>query len=75
MIANKMTFMKKYGKQQNDPSKTQAKTHREVHARDKEAEEQGLLMVDEYLFPHCVFPLTSTSDMEADELKYNFNKM
>lgn len=75
MISNKTTFMKKYSKQQNDPSKTNAKIHREVQKRDKEAEEQGLILVDEYLFPHCVFPLTSHGDMSPDVLKHNYNKM
>lgn len=46
-----------------------------MHIRDKEAEDQGLLLIDEYVFPHCVFPLTSHSDMAPDILKHNFSKM
>ena len=46
-----------------------------MHIRDKEAEEQGLLLVDEYLFPHVVYPLTSHSDMAPDILKHNYSKM
>ena len=55
MISNKRTFNKKYGKQMRDPSKTNSKIHLPVQANDKEAEEAGLLLVDEYLFPHAIY--------------------
>ena len=48
--------------------------HVPVHERDIEATEAGLILVDEYKFPHAVMTLTS-SDMNAEGLKYAFSKI
>jgi hypothetical protein len=55
MISNKLTFSKKYGKQMRDASKTNSKIHVPVQHNDKEAEEMGLVLIDEYMFPHAIY--------------------
>lgn len=75
MISNKLTFSKKYGKQIRDSSKTNSKIHIPVHPNEKEAEEAGLLLVDEYLFPHAVYKFTQESELAPDGLKYGYQKI
>lgn len=75
MISNKLTFNKKYGKQMRDPSKTNSKIHLPVQVNDKEAEEAGLLLVDEYLFPHAIYKFQQESEMAPEGLKYAYNKI
>ena len=75
MISNKMTFNKKYGKQMRDASKTNSKIHLPVQPNDKEAEEQGLLLVDEYLFPHAIYKFQQESELAPDGLKYAYQKI
>ena len=48
MISNKITFNKKYQKQMRDASKVQGKIHLPVHPNEKEAEEAGVILLDEY---------------------------
>jgi hypothetical protein len=55
MISNKLTFLKKYGKQMRDSSKTGMKVHQPVQEQDKDAEIAGLVLVDEYAFPHAIY--------------------
>lgn len=53
----------------------QMNTYVPIHSRDYEAqEEMGMVLIDEYRFPHCVFPLGNT-ELNAEGLKYGYNKM
>ena len=36
--------------------------------------DSGLILIDEFRFPHAVFPLNGT-DLNAEGLKYGFNKI
>lgn len=75
MISNKMTFNKKYGKQLRDASKTNSKIHMPVQPNEKEAEEAGLILLDEYLFPHAVYKFQQESELAPEGLKYAFGKI
>lgn len=48
--------------------------HEAVQARDRDAQDNGLLLLDEYRFPHAVFLLNGT-DLNAEGLKYGYNKI
>ena len=50
------------------------KLHVPVHERDQEAVESGLVLLDEYQFPHAVMTITQT-DMNCEGLKYAFSKI
>ena len=55
MIKNKITFLKKQDKRSKNPGSMNVAIHVPVHENEKEAEEMGLTLVDEYTFPHAVF--------------------
>lgn len=48
--------------------------HKSVHSRDQEASEKGMVLIDEFTFPHCVFMLAN-NEMNADGCMYGYNKM
>jgi hypothetical protein len=48
--------------------------HEPVQTRDRDALESGLILIDEYRFPHAVFPLTG-SDLNPEGMKYGYNKI
>lgn len=48
--------------------------HEPVQSRDRDAQESGLILIDEYRFPHAVFPLNGT-DLNVEGLKYGYNKI
>jgi hypothetical protein len=73
MIASKLNFIKKFEKVLRVKDE-RLKTHEPIHSRDNEADESGFVLIDEFKFPHCVFPLGNT-EMNADGLKYGYNKM
>lgn len=74
MISNKSTFIKKQEKRMAAASQMGGKQHRPVQPRETQAQEQGLLLIDEYLFPHAVFLLSKT-DMNAEGLQYGYKKL
>ena len=45
-----------------------------MQARDSEAAALGLVLLDEFKFPHAVFPI-SPSEMSIDGLKYAYGKI
>ena len=55
MIKSKITFLKKQDKRSKNPGSMSAQLHVPVHENEKEAEEMGLTLVDEYTFPHAIF--------------------
>lgn len=48
--------------------------HVPIHEDEKEAEEAGLTLVDEYTFPHAVFQI-SPADMNPEGLQYGYKKL
>lgn len=60
MIKNKLTFKTKQEKLQRNGgnSKGRAMKHRAIHNRDPEALELGIVLLDEFHFPHAVIPIT-----------------
>lgn len=74
MISNKSTFIKKQEKRMAAASQMGGKQHRPVQPRETQAQEQGLLLIDEFLFPHAVFLLSKT-DMNAEGLLYGYKKL
>ena len=48
--------------------------HEPVQTRDRDAQESGLILIDEYSFPHAVFPLNG-ADLNSEGLKYGYNKI
>lgn len=74
LIAQKQKF---YSKQQKQKSRTPLAgdtNHKPVHSRDAEALDKGMILIDEFTFPHCVFKLAS-NEMNTDGFKYGFQKM
>jgi len=55
MIKSKITFLKKTDKRAKNPGSMNAVLHVPIHENEKEAEETGLTLVDEFLFPHAIF--------------------
>ena len=43
-----------------------------IHSRDSEAFETGLVLLDEFPFPHAVIPITA-QDMSEEGLKNAYN--
>jgi len=74
MISNKLNFIKKHDKSKKASNASNFKVHEPIHSRDYEAEEFGIVLIDEFRYPHCVFPLGNT-EMNAEGLKYGYNKM
>jgi hypothetical protein len=84
MIKNKMTFCTKNEKQQRGGAgggagKGPVRLHTAVHKRDSEAAEMGITLLDEFDFPHAVFPIGASSggasEMTAEGLKYAYQKV
>lgn len=46
----------------------------EIHARDTEAQRQGMILIDEFKFPHCVF-LLGKNELNSDGCKFAYEKM
>lgn len=74
MIKSKITFLKKQDKRAKNPGSMAATLHVPVHEDEKEAEEVGLTLVDEYTFPHAVFQITP-ADMNPEGLQYGYKKL
>jgi hypothetical protein len=53
LISTKVNFKKKFEKKMK--SKDAPENCEPVHERDFEAAEQGIILIDEYKFPHCVY--------------------
>lgn len=70
LIAQKQKFV---GKQQKK-SRPYATLNKPVHSREAEALDKGMILIDEFTFPHCVFMLAS-NEMNTDGCKYGFQKM
>lgn len=77
MIKNKITFGTKQDKRNRSAatgSGGPVQAHQAVHKRDSEAVELGLVLLDEFQFPHAVHPIAS-SEMTIEGLKYAYNKL
>lgn len=74
MIKSKITFLKKQDKRSKNPGSMSSALHIPIHENEKEAEELGLTLVDEYRFPHAVFQITP-SDMNPEGLQYGYKKL
>lgn len=72
IISNKLTFHRKFDKQKKMNMATQ--THQPVHSRDQEAEEEGIILLDEFKFPHCAMQINDT-EFTAEGLKFVYSKM
>jgi hypothetical protein len=49
-------------------------THKPIHSRDQEAIDKGMVLIDEFEFPHCVFQMASNEN-QPDDYKYGYQKM
>lgn len=70
LIATKLTFKKKADKKVKENGKVGQKVE---HPREVEANELGLLLIDEYEFPHAIFQV-SESDLNVEGLQYGYKK-
>lgn len=79
-----MTFNTKHEKQQRGgagsaAAKAPGRMHHAIHKRDSEATEMGITLLDEFDFPHAVFPIGASSggssEMTAEGLKYAYQKV
>lgn len=55
MISNKLTFLKKSQKKQQEQVSMNSLQHKPVHSNEAEAQDQGLLLIDEFEFPHAIY--------------------
>lgn len=46
--------------------------HDAIHSRDSEAAEAGIVLLDEYQFPHAVYPI-NPSEMSIEGLKFAYS--
>lgn len=74
MIKNKMTFRQKQEKASRDGGKGPVGKNDPIHQRDSEAFESGLVLLDEFPFPHAVIPITP-QDMTEEGLKNAYNQV
>lgn len=70
MIANKVNFLKKLDKKEKEYQALQ----QPVHDLEDDAQEAGLLLVDEFPFDHAVYQV-NLGDLNADTLKYGYKKI
>ena len=79
-----MTFNTKHEKQQRGgaggaAAKSTVRIHNAIHKRDSEATEMGITLLDEFDFPHAVFPIGASgggaSEMTAEGLKFAYQKV
>lgn len=52
----------------------QIRAHKSLHAREEEADEAGLLLLDEYPFEHAVHMLDE-GELTVEGLKYGYKKL
>ena len=70
MIKNKLNFQKKKNRRLKDGKDVQSiKAHKNLHEREEEADEAGLVMLDEYPFEHAVHVLED-GELTIEGLKY-----
>jgi len=48
--------------------------HKQVHQDEAKAADQGLVLIDEFLFPHCIFQL-GKGELNAEGLTFGYKKM
>jgi hypothetical protein len=80
MIKNKMTFCTKLEKASRRAATTGVvnnadfNKHKAIHDRDSEAAEAGIVLLDEYKFPHAIYPINPT-EMTIEGLKHAYSKI
>ena len=73
LIAQKLTFKKKADKKIKENGKLDPNIDKPVNPRESEANELGLILIDEYEFPHAIFQV-SESDLNVEGLQYGYKK-
>jgi len=73
MISNKATFKKKYSKKVKDDSYRDVQAT-PIHEGEADADELGLIMLDEFPFEHVVFQIDK-EEMTVEGLRYGYKKM
>ena len=48
--------------------------HEGVHSRETEAKSLGMVLINEFKFPHCIF-LLGKNELNQDGCKYGYDKM
>lgn len=75
MIQNKLNFQKKRDRRLKDGKDVkQIRKHKSLHEREDEAEEAGLILLDEYPFEHAVH-LLEDGELTIEGLKYGYKKL
>ncbi len=74
MISNKLTFLKKNEKRLKDQSRLGQHDHVPVHLNELDAAEEGLILIDEFEFPHAIYQVGPT-EMNAEGLVYGYKKL
>ena len=76
MISSKVRFLEKKAKAQKKGAKFQQEddNYTPIHERDAEATELGLVLIDEFKFPHCVFQL-GQGELNNEGLTYGYKRM
>ena len=54
MISSKITFLKKKDKRIKNEGRLEQESE-PIHPNEKEAADEGLLLIDEFKFPHAVY--------------------
>lgn len=71
MITTKQKFRSKYTKVSKNRSAL-TDTHKKVHELDNLAHEKGMVLIDEFKFPHCILPLAQ-NHFSGDGCQYAYN--
>jgi hypothetical protein len=71
MITTKQKFRSKYAKVTKSRS-AMNETHKKIHKDDDLAHEKGLVLIDEYKFPHAALPLAQ-NHFSGEGCQYAFN--
>ena len=75
MIQNKVNFQKKRDRRLKDGRDVkEIKKHQPLHDREEEAEDAGLILLDEYPFEHAIH-LLEEGELSIEGLKYGYKKM
>lgn len=75
MIQNKVNFQKKRDRRLKDGRDVkEIRKHQPLHDREEEAEDGGLILLDEYPFEHAIH-LLDEGELSVEGLKYGYKKM
>lgn len=74
MIANKLKYVRKQTKIAKAGGQLYSQASQSYSSNEKEADAQGLILINEFEFPHAVFEVLST-EMNSEGLQLGYRKL